>query len=57
MKKRELKKEIATLKDQNTRLLRLLSLVTVATTVANLVMTISRIKNDRQAGDDEDAQK
>lgn len=56
MKKRELKREVATLKAQNARLSRVLSIVTLTMTIANLWMTIARFKSNQQE-DDQDAEK
>lgn len=58
MKKRELKREVATLRAENVRLSRILSVVTILMTSANLFMTIARVKSKRsQQGDAKRAQK
>ncbi len=52
MKKRELKREVTTLQTQNARLTRVLSIVTLTMTVANLWMTIAKFKSKQRQQED-----
>lgn len=58
MKKRELKREVATLQAQNAHLSRVLSIITLMMTIANLWMTIAKFKNNQhQQEEDHHAEK